>query len=183
MMGTTMISAGTGSRKMPSAKKKPISSSIAHCGSAVIDSTSCSAACPAPARLSTQLNNPAPASVTSALPVMKAADEKLRYSEPAVCRRPNSPNSSAYSAATAPASVGVNTPDRMPPMMMIGITSAGTALDTALPRSPQSAGGVGAAPTRGARNHTSVSIARPAIAPGTTPPRKRSPIDTPVTEP
>ena len=45
------------------------------------------------------------------------------------------------------------------------------------------AGGVGAAPTRGARNHTSVSIAMPAIAPGTTPPRKRSPIDTPVTEP
>ena len=77
MMGTTMMSAGTGSRNVPSRKKNRISTSMASDGLLVMDNISCSATFPTPARLMTQLNKPAPASVTSAAAVIEAADAKL----------------------------------------------------------------------------------------------------------
>ena len=156
---------------------------MASFGSEVMESISCKAACPTPARLSTQLNRPAPARVIRALAVVKEAAAKFSYKDRAECWRLSKPNSSAYRAATAPASVGVKTPDKMPPMMISGIKMAGMASSVTRPRSPQEALGEGRAPTLGAMYQTSISMARPARMPGITPPMNRAPIDTPVTEP
>ena len=95
-------------------------------------------------------------------------------------RSTNTPMTTAYSMATAPASVGVNTPPRMPPMMMSGTTSPRAAPRSVRATVPsEKRRSLTGKLRRRALTHTRAMIEAPTSRPGTTPMRNSLPTEIP----
>ena len=95
------------------------------------------------------------------------------------------PRKSEYMMATAPASVGVKSPMRMPPMMMIGRHSGRNAALSAVKNSSGVARSVrmGLYPRRWEMIETRIIIAMQSRIPGPTPPTKSLPMERFAIEP
>ena len=89
----------------------------------------------------------------------------------------------AYNTVTAAASVGENTPLKMPPMMTTGVSSAGKETMKELRICRQVARGCTGRLMRPATIYSMIIMASVHSKPGTIPPRNRPPIDAPDTTP